>query len=444
MIDASRWLRAGALAGLFGFATPALADEGGVSIDQIALAIEAHIDEKTAADGGYYRLAHDGRELRLKLVRIHMEYLADLGGGVQFACVDLVGTDGPVYDVDFFLRGDAEHMTVTETTVHKVNGQPLYVWEQKQDETWVRVAVTDATPRLLGVIQGEDEFEFTYRVRLPELSGTGVLWLPLAGSDGFQTVQVQEILAPSEPRRVEEREHGNQVLVLEVGPRESGATIEIRYRVHRVEQSPYPVAGSSRKDGLAPERLVPSDDVFRDIAAEVTRGKSTDLMRARALYDHVIDEVRYARYGAGWGRGDAVYACNAKSGNCTDFHSYFIALARSVGIPARFAIGAAIPSERNEGGIDGYHCWAEFFADDRWWPVDISEADKNSSLASYYFGHRPANRIELSRGRDLVVEPGPASGPINFLAYAVLEVDGETIHAPTEFQFRRFERASAD
>ena len=75
------------------------------------------------------------------------------------------------------------------------------------------------------------------------------------------------------------------------------------------------------------------------------------------------------------------------------------------------AIGAAIPSERNEGRIDGYHCWAEFFADGKWWPVDISEGDKYSSLATYYFGHHPANRIELSQGRDLVVEPLPASGP---------------------------------
>ena len=117
--------------------------------------------------------------------------------------------------------------------------------------------------------------------------------------------------------------------------------------------------------------------------------------------------------------------CDARSGNCSDFHAYFIALARSVGIPARFAIGAAIPSERNDGGIDGYHCWAEFFAEGKWVPVDISEADKNSSLADYYFGHQPANRFELSKGRDLVVDPEPASGPINLLAYPVLEVNGK-------------------
>ncbi|WP_332910143.1 transglutaminase-like domain-containing protein [Algoriphagus boritolerans] len=67
-----------------------------------------------------------------------------------------------------------------------------------------------------------------------------------------------------------------------------------------------------------------------------------------------------------FGRGDSNYACDSKTGNCTEFHSFFISLARSVNIPARFAIGASIPSDRNEGGIDGYHCWAEFYADGKW------------------------------------------------------------------------------
>ncbi|MBI4575271.1 MAG: transglutaminase domain-containing protein [Planctomycetes bacterium] len=428
----------GALPVLLGvvFAAHAPAEGQGVGIERIAAAIEGHIARGMEAGGGTYLLRHDGKELELKLVRVHMEYLADLGGGVQFACVDLIGTDGPVYDVDFFLEGGPGDMSVTETTVHKVNGQPLYAWEQK-DSTWGRVPVTDATPRLLGVVQGQDEFEFIYRVRLPELTGPARLWLPLARSDAFQTVEVDTILAPTETRRLEDPKFGNQVLFLTAGPADSGTAVEVRYRVRRTEQTSYPVVHLAPEEGLEPERLVPDDTRFREIAEELTRGRATDLMRARALYDHVIDRIRYARYGPGWGRGDAVYACEARSGNCTDFHAYFIALSRAVGIPARFLIGAAIPSERDDGGIDGYHCWAEFFADGRWWPVDVSEADKNSSLASYYFGHQPANRLELSRGRDLVVEPGPASGPMNFLAYPVLEVDGEPVKPTTEFLFRR-------
>jgi hypothetical protein len=69
--------------------------------------------------------------------------------------------------------------------------------------------------------------------------------------------------------------------------------------------------------------------------------------------------------------------------------------------------------------------------------VDVSEANKNLSLADYYFGHHPANRFELSKGRDLIVEPGPVSGPINFLAYPVMEMDGKPTKVRTEFLFHR-------
>jgi transglutaminase-like putative cysteine protease len=253
----------------------------------------------------------------------------------------------------------------------------------------------------------------------------------------FQTVEILSIEAPGKQRIMHDRNHQNRLLFLELEAQDSKQTIEIRFQVHRREKAAYEADEESLRSYLKPDRLTPINDEFRTIAEEVVEGNQTDLVRARALYDHVIDRMRYMKHGSGWGKVDAVYACDAQTGNCTDFHSYFIALARTAGIPARFAIGAGIPSERNEGGIDGYHCWAEFYADGKWWPVDISEGDKYSSLATYYFGHHPANRFELSRGRDIVVDPLPASGPINFLAYPVLEIDGQPARAEVVFSFVR-------
>lgn len=408
-----------------------------VSIDEIAVGIEKHLAEQTKAGGGFFKVRHNGQELSLTLVRVHLEYLAHLGGGVSFACVDLVGADGPVYDVDFFLKGPAGDLTVTETTIHKVNGQPLYAWEQKPDKTWRKVPVQDAPPRLLGVLRGSDQFQFTYRATLPQMAGPARLWLPLAQSDPFQRVQVEQMLGLESRRELQEREYGNKVLFLTAGPADSGKTLEIRYRVRRFEKADYAERAPRAERYLEPEKLVPANETFRATALAVTQGKTTDLERARALYDHVIRKLSYMKYGSGWGRGDAVYACSAASGNCTDFHAYFMALARAAGLPARFAVGASIPSERNDGGTDGYHCWAEFFADGKWVPVDLSEANKNASLADYYFGHHPANRFELSKGRDLVVDPEPASGPINFLAFPILEVDGKLVKVKTEFLFQR-------
>ena len=82
--------------------------------------IEKHIEEQSRLGEGYFRLGFNEVELRLKLVRVHTEYLANLGPRRHFACVDLASIDGDVYDVDFFLAGDPGAMNVTETTVHKM------------------------------------------------------------------------------------------------------------------------------------------------------------------------------------------------------------------------------------------------------------------------------------------------------------------------------------
>ncbi|MFH1836842.1 MAG: transglutaminase domain-containing protein, partial [Candidatus Omnitrophota bacterium] len=368
---------------------------------------------------------------------VHTEYLANLGLGSHFACVDLVNTDGDVYDVDFFLAGDPGNMTVTETILHKLNGIPFYTWERNSEGVWVRVPVEGAAPELLGVIEGNDEFEFLYTAKLPVINDVARMWIPYPQTDAFQDVEMTSINSPKEYRVLEENEYGNKVFFFEFGPEDSGKTVDIKYRVKRREKAGYVSQAKDPKKNLKANRLLPIGEKFRSIAEEVVAGKKGDLVRARALYDHVIGRIKYIKYGEGWGKGDAVHACDISTGNCTDYHSYFISLARSIGIPASFAIGAGIPSSRDDGGVDGYHCWAEFYAEEKWWPVDISEADKYSSLSTYYFGHHPANRFEFTRGRDLVLEPGPKEGPINFLAYPVTEVDGKPMKVKTEFSFTR-------
>ncbi len=403
----------------------------------IQAGIEKHIAEQVERGGGYFTVPFEGKELRLKLVRVHVEYLASLAPRRHFACVDMASSDGQFYDIDFFLAGDPGAMTVTETTVHKLNGVPYYVWKQNEDKHWVRAPVDDASEELLGVLTGRDAFEFRYQATLPEIKGAARCWLPLAGSDDYQKVTVKSVTVPGAQKTLTDSAHGNSVLFLQLGPEDSGKQLEIVYEVERLEKSAYAGDPDEASKHLRPERMVPADERIKGIAVKAVEGKKGDLVRARALYDHVVEEMRYMKFGDGWGQGNAVYACDSLYGNCTDYHAYFIGLARSIGIPARFAIGAAIPSERNDGGTDGYHCWAEFYADGKWWPVDISEADKFSALSMYFFGHHPANRFEFTSGRDLVLDPGPASGPINFLAYPFLEVEGQPQKVKTLFLFRR-------
>ncbi|TLP81452.1 transglutaminase-like domain-containing protein [Maribacter sp. ACAM166] len=403
----------------------------------IEFGIKANIKKKVAEGDGYFNMTAEGKELRLQLVRVHTEYLSNLGPQRHFACVDLADINGDVYDVDFFLEGDPGSMTVTETTLHKINGKPFYAWKQRKDKTWYRMPVQDATSDLLGVIEGEDKFEFQYEVTLPKMEAPAKIWIPVPQSDRFQTVELLKIEAPAEYQILEEKNNGNSIFYMELSPEHSGKKLELVYDVKRQEKKPYEEDSSPAKY-LNPSILMPVSDRFRLLADSIIRLKNSEsaIMQARALYDYIIDNMKYIKAGK-YGTGDAVYACDALTGNCTEFHSLFISLARSAGIPSRFAVGASIPSDRDEGGIDGYHCWAEFYAEGKWWPVDISEANKYTALATYYFGRHPANRIEFSRGRDLVIEPGPHTGPINFLAYPVMEIGKTPAFPETFFSFHR-------
>lgn len=403
----------------------------------IKAGIEKHIEDLSIENGGFFPISFEGKEMKLKLVRVHMEYLANLGPRRHFACVDLATEDGNVYDVDFFLSGDPGDMTVTETTVHKLNGRPYYLWREQADGVWVHVDADDASRELLGIIEGEDQFEFTYQATLPDFDSSARMWIPIPSSDAFQTIDVTTIDVPGTYEILFDNRFGNKVLFVELDPSDSGSPFLLQFSVQRHEKSAY--NDQTTPDVyLASERMVPNNDTFKKIALDILVDKhGGDLVKARALYDHTIDTMRYAKFGNEYGNGDAMFACDSARGNCTDYHSYFIALSRSVGIPARFAIGAAVPSNRDDGGVNGYHCWAEFYAEGKWWPVDISEADKYTSLSTYYFGHNPANRVEFSHGRDLVVEPGPESGPINFLAYPILEVDGVPVKVKPQFGFKR-------
>jgi hypothetical protein len=431
---------------LLSFALPSSAEEEkcttldtipNVVTNDIKAGIEKHIEDLSKASGGYFPITFDGKDMKLKLVRVHMEYLANLGPRRHFACVDLASEDGNVYDVDFFLSGDPGDMTVTETTVHKLNGRPFYLWREQENGVWIHVDADEASRELLGVVEGTDQFEFTYQATLPEMKESAKMWVPIPSTDDFQTIKVNRIEAPGKHQMLKDAKFGNQILYVELTPEDSGKTMVLHFDVDRREKAVH-IDETSPEIYLEAEKFVPNNDKFKEIAQEALENKNGgDLVRARALYDHTIDSMKYAKFGSGWGKGDADFACDAARGNCTDYHSYFIALCRTVDIPARFAIGAAVPSSRDNGGVNGYHCWAEFYAEGKWWPVDISEADKYTSLSTYYFGHNPANRVEFSRGRDLIVSPGPASGPINFLAYPLLEVGGKPVKVKPQFGFQR-------
>ncbi len=297
-------------------------------------------------------------------------------------------------------------------------------------------------------------FLFAYHVSLksiPKGAGRVRIWMPRPASDKNQTVILKKMTGTIPLRETREAVFGNQILYAEMlHPSSDSAEFRIEYQVTRREYSQggfenllreEESAGGALPESIAgflqPNRLVPVQGKLKELADDNTRGIEGAVRKAHALYDYVFHTVRYDKSGTGWGRGDSLWVCDSKHGNCTDFHSLFISLARAEGIPARFEIGFPLPAAK-EGTVPGYHCWAEFFVNGPGWvPVDISEAWKDPAKLDYFFGSLDDNRVQFSVGRDVMLQPKQDGPPLNYFVYPYVEIDGQPFESvEKEFAFR--------
>ncbi len=289
--------------------------------------------------------------------------------------------------------------------------------------------------------QKERHFNFHYTFTVKNVSpGERVrVWIPLAHSDASQDVTVVSKSGDLPLTQVHQPEYRNEVLYAETSKADKGeykfsVNYEVVRREHVVLVNGKPLgdarsAPASRVElarALEADRLVPVTGVPAQLAAQETSGATTPLEKARAIYEYVYRTMKYDKSGEGWGHGDTLWACDSKHGNCTDFHSVFIAMARAEKIPARFEIGFPLPADKHSAEIPGYHCWAEFYLDSTGWvPVDISEAWKHQEKHDYFFGAHDANRVQFTAGRDLKLAPAQEGPPLNYFVYPYVEIGGK-------------------
>jgi transglutaminase-like putative cysteine protease len=318
---------------------------------------------------------------------------------------------------------------------------------QTPTSTQIPLLLTKATNAVAdSPLPRKREFEFEYKATVKDIP-TGAkeidLWMPVPHDNSFQKIADLQIDSPY-PYQMQMGQYGNKMMHISLSnPQQSTFTVTMRFNATREEhiqerlmqadtfkatEDPDP----NMTRWLQPDRLVPIDGNIKKWAQEVVdaAGAKTDLEKAQAIYNHIVATVKYDKSGQGWGRGDIYFACDARRGNCTDFHAIFIGYARALGIPARFAIGFPLPAERGTGQISGYHCWAEFYVKGIGWvPVDASEAAKNPAKREYFFGAHDENRVEFSVGRDLNLNPKQTGEPLSYFIYPYAEIDGKVLNS---------------
>jgi len=301
------------------------------------------------------------------------------------------------------------------------------------------------------VLDTTHHFIFSYNLgieNLPDDAEDIEIWIPFPLNNQHQQVASFEVASDLDYEIYSDPVYGNKIMhfISEKNlPDKIDMTID--FKVARSENSSIKckitnMHGEDASDNsayLSPNKLVPLGGVVAYEADSVVEGLTNEFEKIETLYSHLTETMRYDKSGTGWGNGDAIFACDTRTGNCTDIHSLFISMARSLGIPARFIIGFPLPENEEVKTIAGYHCWAEFYIEDKGWiPVDISEAIKHPDKEEYFFGQLDQYRISLTIGRDIELKTKYGTENLNYFVYPYVLVNGKKFEeVDFSFEYKR-------
>jgi transglutaminase-like putative cysteine protease len=330
-------------------------------------------------------------------------------------------------------------------------------------------------------VGGWRSFDVVTEIEVVDPIGPTQLWIPLpdAARADYQRRLTLAWDAPKSARVSIESIPGYDVQLLHVRWADARAVAPVSVRCgvatrdrHVDVERPAPglvLRPRALKPWLAPTRLLPTDGIVRRTAEAVVAGRSGEVERARAVYSWVVENTNRDPRAQGCGVGDvgAMLESGFLGGKCADINGLFVAMARSIGIPARDAYGVRIADSRRgykslgrSGDITrAQHCRAEFYAAGLGWvPVDPADVRKvileeppgNLDLGNprveaardFLFGNWEMNWIAFNHGHDVAL-PGARQKPLPFLMYPQGE-SGDKRLDPLDAQGFRYRMTSTE
>ena len=242
-------------------------------------------------------------------------------------------------------------------------------------------------------------FEVTTRVEVAKPEGVTKVWLPLplAGdTDWFKTLNNGWSGNVSTAKVIPHSKYDTALLYAEWQAGTDQPVIEVVSRFATRDRAvdwgnpgkAAPVEKTVLARYLEPNEHIPTDGIVRDTALKATKGARSDVEKARAIYEWIVDNTFRDPKTRGCGVGDikAMLESGNLSGKCADLNALFVGLARAAGIPARDVYGIrVVPSQwgyRSLGAgssniTRAQHCRAEFYtAALGWVPVDPADVRK--------------------------------------------------------------------
>jgi transglutaminase-like putative cysteine protease len=320
------------------------------------------------------------------------------------------------------------------------------------------VALTVACPRhLIAQLSGASDwrvFEVTTSVEVLEPSGRTLVWVPkpLLLSTPFQRTIATSIDC-SDGRAKTHHTGAEEPGVIAVEfPSGARPVLKYRFRVATRDRhvdlvapgKPQHVSQDELKTFLRPTKNIPIDGIVREKSRQITKGATTDIDKARAIYQWIIENTYRNPKVRGCGKGDIRFMLESGDlgGKCADLNGLYVGLARAAGLPSRDVYGIRVAKSREgykslgtstEVITKAQHCRAEVYLNAFGWvPVDpadvrkvvLEEAEaplpiddeKVKVARSRLFGSWEMNWIGYNFAPDVAL-PGSELGPIAFFMY---------------------------
>jgi transglutaminase-like putative cysteine protease len=333
-------------------------------------------------------------------------------------------------------------------------------------KTSAAAAAASAVPfEASAAIAGWRGYEMTTRVEIVKPSGVSRAWIPMPSvDDGVWQRALDNAWTgnATSARLANDGKYGVTMLYAEWAPSVQKPVIEVTSRFatrdRAVDLSAKPgkadLSAEERAFFTAPTELIATDGIVKKTALAVTKSAKTDVDKARAVYEWIVDNTFRDPKTRGCGLGDikTMLETGNLGGKCADLNALYVGLCRSVGVPARDAYGIRVAKSEygyrslgagSENVTKAQHCRAEFFARGYGWvPVDPADVRKvvleepPGNLAvndakviaarKRLFGSWEMNWLGYNMGHDVQL-PGSTGPKLPFLMYVNAETGGQRL-----------------
>jgi len=302
-------------------------------------------------------------------------------------------------------------------------------------------------------------FEVVTRLEIASPRGGAQAWVPLPSvneADWFRSGASTWTTNAARAEKVRDPGSGAEMLHLVWAESETGPVAEVTSRIATRDRAidlarPGPAAALSaaeRATNLAPTELIPTDGVVKQTSDRITAGATSDVAKARAIYQWIVENTFRDAKVRGCGVGDiaAMLKTGNLGGKCADLNALLVGLARAAGIPARDVYGLRVAPSRfgykslgagSEIVTKAQHCRAEVhLAEFGWVPIDPADVRKvileepPGNLAiddqkvvaarETLFGAWEGNWLAYNFGHDIAL-PGSSGAKLPFLMYPQAE-----------------------